>query len=43
MTETKLEVYIAISGVEKVEAIELESNNVENTQPTMWKHSPPAI
>ena len=33
MNKTKLEVVIAISGVEKVEATKLESNNVENTQP----------
>ena len=48
-TETKLEVSIAISGVEKVEATKLEINNVENTQPTCLcvnkeqSHSPPAI
>ena len=48
-TETKLEVAIAISGVEKVETIEIESNNVENTKPTCLcvnkeqSHSPPTI
>ena len=33
-TETKLEVAIAISGVENIEATKLESNNLESTQPT---------
>ena len=49
VNKTKLEVAIAISGVEQVESMELESNNVENTQPTCLcvnkeqTHSSPAM
>ena len=49
VNETKLEVSIAISGVEKAESMELESNNVENTQQscmcvnTKHSHFPPTI
>ena len=34
VTETKLEAVRYIIEVEKVDAMEIESNNVENTQPS---------